>query len=204
MHSRQSANFPILSLIAALLLIAGLGTGMLCTFFPARSPDHPKPDVPLLFQFDERWKNEPYGTSDLQSAGCAPTCIAMIFSYLNKDPEIDPVAIARFSESNGHYVDGVGTAHTLFADAAAAYHIEEQDIAPYEDTIDQALQENKLIIASMVPGHFTRTGHFIVLAGIKDNQYEVLDPNSEERSTLWDKSIVLDEMTSAWGFWKAG
>ncbi len=43
-----------------------------------------------------------------------------------------------------------------------------------------------------------------VLAGIKDNQYEVLDPNSEERSTLWDKSIVLDEMTSAWGFWKAG
>lgn len=106
MNYRQSANFPILSLITALLLIAGLGTGMLCTFFPARSPDHPKPDIPLLLQFDERWKNEPYGTSDLQSAGCAPTCIAMIFSYLNKDPEIDPVAIARFSESNGHYVDG--------------------------------------------------------------------------------------------------
>lgn len=126
----------------------------------------------------------------------------MVFSYLNQDQGITPVTIARFSEENGHYIDGTGTSWSLFADAAIAYGIEEQEISPYESEIDQALEENKNVIASMVPGHFTSTGHFIVLSGIENGQYRVFDPNSQERSTLWDKAIVLDEMIAAWGFWK--
>ncbi|EOS59937.1 hypothetical protein C815_01960 [Firmicutes bacterium M10-2] len=195
MNHKSKKPFLLSLTFVLLFIIAGI-------FFVFSQIISVKNDLTALYQFDERWKNEPYGTSDLQTAGCAPTCLAMVFSYLNQDQGITPVTIARFSEENGHYIDGTGTSWSLFADAAIAYGIEEQEISPYESEIDQALEENKNVIASMVPGHFTSTGHFIVLSGIENGQYRVFDPNSQERSTLWDKAIVLDEMIAAWGFWK--
>lgn len=195
MHPNRKKLFLLLLIFTFLFIAVGI------FLFSSRIVSV-KHDLVALYQYDERWKDEPYGTSDLQTAGCAPTCLAMVFSYLDQDPNITPVTIARFSEENGHYIDGVGTSWSLFADAASAYGIEEEEIPPYERDIDQALEENKLVIASMVPGHFTSTGHFIILTGMENGQYQVLDPNSQERSTLWDKAIVLDEMIAAWSFWK--
>lgn len=185
---------------ALLFLLAGLGIGLLVRGSQTVLLEEDLRAIPHLLQFDERWKDERYGTSDIKTAGCAPTCLAMVFSFLKQDPAITPVSVARFSESNGHYVDGVGTSHSLFEDAASHFHVSMEGLFPVEPSIDEALQSGKPVIASMVPGHFTQTGHFIVLTGEQDGQYSVLDPNSNERSTGWDKQIVLDEMMTAWGF----
>lgn len=57
-----------------------------------------------------------------------------------------------------------------------------------------ALAEGKLVIAIMSKGHFTSSGHFIVLRGVQDGQILVADPASYNRSQkLWDLSIILNE-----------
>jgi len=158
--------------------------------------------VPHLLQWDERWGYLPYGTSNMVFAGCAPTSLSMILSYLNQDPTLTPYALAQFSESNGHYVDGVGTSHSFVEAAAKNYGVEVQGIPVDEASIDQALAEGKLLLVSVDPGHFTRVGHFIVITGLENGQYKVLDPNSYKNTRLWDKSVILNESASIWAIWK--
>lgn len=46
----------------------------------------------------------------------------------------------------------------------------------------------------MTKGHFTNSGHFIVLRGVKDGKILVADPASRDRSDIeWDLSIILSE-----------
>ena len=61
----------------------------------------------------------------------------------------------------------------------------------------------------MTKGHFTSSGHFIVLRGVKDGQILVADPASYKRSEKnWDLSIILNEASKRAGaggpFWIIG
>ena len=50
------------------------------------------------------------------------------------------------------------------------------------------------MVAIMAKGHFTSSGHFIVLRGVQDGKIMVADPGSYKRSNqLWDLSIILNE-----------
>lgn len=60
--------------------------------------------------------------------------------------------------------------------------------------IIDALSEGKLVVAIMAKGHFTSSGHFIVLRGVQDGKIMVADSGSYKRSNqLWDLSIILNE-----------
>ena len=66
-----------------------------------------------------------------------------------------------------------------------------------------------LIVAIMSAGHFTSSGHFIVLRGVKDEKILVADPASRTRSEQgWELSIILNEASKAAGsggpFWIIG
>ena len=72
-----------------------------------------------------------------------------------------------------------------------------------------ALSSGKLVVAIMTKGHFTSSGHFIVLRGVQDGQILVADPASYKRSEkLWDLSIILNEASKRAGaggpFWIIG
>ena len=72
-----------------------------------------------------------------------------------------------------------------------------------------ALAEGKLVVAIMAKGHFTSSGHFIVLRGVQDGKILVADPASYSRSQkAWDLSIILDEASRRAGsggpFWIIG
>ena len=58
-----------------------------------------------------------------------------------------------------------------------------------------ALADGKLVVAIMAKGHFTNSGHFIVLRGVTaEGKILVADPASRKRSEQeWDLSIILDE-----------
>lgn len=60
-------------------------------------------------------------------------------------------------------------------------------------TLD-ALAEGKLVVALMTKGHFTSSGHFIVLRGVQDGNILVADSASYSRSQKkWELSTILSE-----------
>ena len=76
--------------------------------------------------------------------------------------------------------------------------------------IVDALADGKLVVALMGKGHFTSSGHFIVLRGVtSEGKILVADPASYNRSDkAWDLSIILNESGKRAGaggpFWIIG
>ena len=140
---------------------------------------------------------DPYGGGTIASWGCGPTSLAMVLTYL-KGEEITPQETAALG--NGDYTCSEGTLWSYFPAMAERYGVqcEQQDVTP--DNIYADLEAGKPIIVSMAPGHFTSSGHFIVLRGVTDDgQIIVADPASEERSnTTWDVNIICNEGRSQW------
>lgn len=160
-------------------------------------------EVPGLIQWDLRWGYYPYGDLDVAYAGCAPTALAMVISYLNQDPMVTPNVVARHSEDAGMYVLGVGTSNELLTEAADYYGIQSESVNIDEESVKAALADGKILILSMMPGKFTTTGHFIVAYKDENGQMKIHDPNSLKRSSqLWDYSEVLSESNAVWAYSK--
>lgn len=167
--------------------------------------DYVDSEIPLFIQWDKRWGNYSYGRSGtIGSSGCGPTSLAMVIVGLNKDTTVNPKVVADWSYANGHRVEGVGTAWSLFPAGARKWGFNCEELSVSVSQISQKLREGKVLIASMGPGHFTRGGHFIVLRGITESgKILVNDPNSREKSNQeWSASLVVSEAKGAWAFWK--
>jgi len=159
-------------------------------------------------QFDERWANTMYGTSGtIGEAGCGPTSMAMVVSTLT-GMEHDPVELAEWSAANGYRCEGNGSYHSLIPESARAYGLRAEG-AGKEDgqRIVDALSAGKLVVVIMARGHFTSSGHFIVLRGVtSDGKILVADPASYNRSSqVWELSLILNEAREGAGaggpFW---
>nr|WP_298061437.1 C39 family peptidase [uncultured Blautia sp.] len=160
-------------------------------------------------QMDERYAGKPYGTDHIGSSGCGPTAMAMVVSSLS-GTIVDPVEMARWSYENGYWCKGSGSYHALIPAAAKHWNLPVSGCTSSEpQRILDALSEGKLVVAIMAKGHFTKSGHFIVLRGVEDGKIKVADPGSYNRSgQLWDLSIILNEASRRAGaggpFWIIG
>lgn len=147
-------------------------------------------------QLDERWADTMYGTSGtIGEAGCGPTAMAIVTSTLTGTPH-DPVELSEWSVANGHSCEGNGSYHSLIPAAAEAYGLSWESVPPDDpQAMVDALADGKLVVAIMAKGHFTNSGHFIVLRGVTaEGKILVADPASRKRSEQeWDLSIILDE-----------
>lgn len=151
-------------------------------------------------QLDERWANEMYGKTDtIGVAGCGPTALAIAISNLTGE-ETDPVEVAEWSYENGYVCEGSGSYISLIPNAAEHFGLSVEKLGKSSaEEIKQHLEDGKMIIAIMGAGHFTNTGHFIVLRGVTDDgKILVADPVSYNRSTQeWDVSTILKEVKNA-------
>lgn len=151
-------------------------------------------------QLDARWANEMYGITDtIGVAGCGPTALAIAISTL-KGEAVSPLEVANWSADNGYVCEGSGSYISLIPNAAEHYGLTVEKLGKSSGTeIKQHLNDGKLIIALMGRGHFTSSGHFIVLRGIsEDGRILVADPVSYNRSTKeWDLFTILDEVKDA-------
>lgn len=145
-------------------------------------------------QMDERYAGKPYGTDHVGSSGCGPTAMAIVVSSLTNDM-VDPAEMAEWAYKNGYWCKGSGSYHALIPGAAAAWNLPVSGCSASEpQRILDALADGKLVVAIMSKGHFTKSGHFIVLRGVQDGKIMVADPGSRTRSgQLWDLSIILNE-----------
>ena len=151
-------------------------------------------EVVYFNQLDQRYANQPYGTDNIGGYGCGPTSMAIVVSSLT-DEIVDPTAMAKWAYENGGWCKGQGSYHSLIPNAAKAWGLNVEGCKANEpQRILDALGQGKLVVALMSKGHFTTTGHFIVLRGVQDGKILVADPASTSRSQkAWDLSIILNE-----------
>lgn len=155
--------------------------------------------IPFLYQTDPAWAEAPYAGGTVKENGCGPTCLSMAYIALTGKTDLDPAAMAQFSERQG-YVEGDMTSWSLMTQGAAELGLTSEELPADESAVRQALAQGTPIICSVAPGDFTTTGHFIVLAGIADDGGIVVhDPNSAERSArTWDCQRILDQCRNLW------
>ncbi len=149
-------------------------------------------------QLDKRYANKPYGTDNIGGYGCGPTSMAIVVSSLTNDI-VDPIEMAKWSYEHGHWCSKSGSYHSLIPAAAKAWGLSVEGCSASEgQKIVDALSDGKLVVALMQKGHFTTSGHFMVLRGVKSGKILVADPASYDRSNMtWNLSIILKEASAS-------
>ena len=121
--------------------------------------------------------------------------MAIVVSSLT-DQTVDPPTMAEWAYQNGYWCSGNGSYHSLIPGAAEGFGLQWESISTDDpQAVVDALASGKLIVALMSKGHFTSSGHFMVLRGVtSEGKILVADPASKKRSEQeWDISIILDE-----------
>ena len=77
---------------------------------------------------------------------------------------------------------------SLFTEGAAAFGLVGSEL-PLDENVIRAALDGGVVVASMLPGDFTDTGHFIVIYAYDGQNFRVHDPNSAELSSrTWSYS----------------
>lgn len=159
--------------------------------------------VPVLYQIDSAWEGVTYGEEALGVSGCGPTCLSMVYVALTGKTDLDPPAMARYSEEGGYLVDGK-TSWDLMTMGAADLGLRSEELPADEGIVKSRLAVGRPVIASVGPGTFTTSGHFIVLCGLdKEGNVVIHDPNSVERTKkVWELGEIMPQFRNIWAFSK--
>lgn len=158
-------------------------------------------EFPLLMQWDMRWGYATYGDGLMALNGCGPTALSMVICGLTGDNTVTPYTVAQYADSQGYYVDGVGTSWDLMRKGAEHFGLTAKELPLDEGVVTNALNQGRPIICSVGPGDFTTSGHFIVLVGLEDGKIRVNDPNRRSTSAqLWDYDTLAGQINNLWAY----
>jgi len=146
-------------------------------------------------QKDPRWKDKPYRVqgenSTVGSAGCGPSCAAMVIETLT-GKKFTPEDACRWAMEHGYKALNQGTYYSYFKPQLAAFGI-RCDMLNWTSTYGkpnhknhkealELLKQGYYLIALMNKGTWTSSGHF-VLVWWADGKIHINDPAStrEER-----------------------
>ncbi|MBR7927829.1 C39 family peptidase [Aerococcaceae bacterium zg-ZUI334] len=176
---------------------------------PAKETDtiNKQLDIPLLLQKDVKWRTTSYGTNttnQLGENGCAIVSLAMVDSYY-KNKIIEPQEIIKWS-GNDYYLHNQGTSWQIFYDFAMEHGYYFENFGSDFYAAMQAVQDGKVIIASVSPGHFTEVGHILIIRGYDGEKVYVNDPNDNAQKMFSlqgiDSSIFLNEGLNYWAIYR--
>lgn len=142
-------------------------------------------------QTDPRWKAIPYAVkgeaSTIGGSGCGPTAMAMILATW-ADPKVTPATECAWALAHGFKALKHGTYYGYFTPAARRYGLSCTQLngttlygnagSGVHAQVLQFLAQGDLIIACMGPGLWTRSGHFVLVYGVKDGVVYINDPAS--------------------------
>ena len=151
-------------------------------------------DVPLLLQKDPRWRKTAYGESpvgQLGENGCAILSLAMVHSYYNPHETVTPQTILDWSKEN-YYLNGQGTSWNIFYDFAQQFGYQFENFGDNFDNAMKAINDGRVVIASVKPGLFTDFGHILVIRGYENGQVYVNDPNDDPSKMFSIKAIPAE------------
>ena len=155
-------------------------------------------DVLFFNQTAPAWKDQLYGSDKIGTHGCGPTAMAMLISSMT-DYRVDPKMMADWAVQNGYYAKGDGSYHGLIPAAASTYGLSVSSCADLSaEGLLAQLRAGHVLVALMRAGHFTDSGHFIILRGITaTGQVLIADPQNFDNSIQpWDAKIIAGELAS--------
>lgn len=178
--------------------------------------DDPKTIMPVDYlQTDSRWKSKTYAakgeSSTIGSAGCGPTCAAMVIAAL-ADPSVTPATTAKWSLAHGYKAYHQGTYYAYFQPQMLAYGLKCKQLngatvyhgAGSAKTINAqallAVKNGNWIIACMGKGDWTSSGHFVLWYGVDGNNALIRDPYSMKASRR--KALISTFQYQAKFYWE--
>ncbi len=154
-------------------------------------------------QTNPLWADKFYGADDTIAVyGCGPTVLAMLVSSLT-DTVITPDDMAAWCYDNGYFCENSGSYHSIISQGAAKWGLNVTPLNEYSnENITTLLSTGNLIVVLVGKGHFTESGHFIILRGVSlEGNYLIADPKSFENSnTEWLPDIIIQEAKYGCGY----
>jgi hypothetical protein len=149
-------------------------------------------------QEDPKWSKIPYNVDNdpqktIGYSGCGPTSMAMILATW-VDAKITPVETCKLAISLKDRTADEGTEWEFFAHVGQKYNLDFHQTDSTGVAV-AAIKEGAYVVCSMGPGHFTKSGHFILAWDITDNgNIRVNDPDSTSKTAQeWAQSIFIPE-----------
>ena len=159
--------------------------------------------VPLFIQWDVRWGYIPFGDCNIGQSGCGPVCLSMAAVYLNRDPYWSPDRVCRYTMDAGYYVMGQGSSWSLMSQGCRNLGMISSGVERSEAAMKQQLDWGRPIVASVQPGDFTKSGHFILIVGYDRAGFRVHDPNNPANCKSWTYSVLIPQIRAMWAMRKA-
>jgi len=155
--------------------------------------------VKYFLQTDPRWNSVPYSIHNdrrqtIGSSGCGPSCAAMaVFTLTNL--HVDPFSAAKFAIIHGDRTYNKGTAYDFFSEYFSSFGLKCSETKDLNEALKALEKPATLVVASVGPGYWTQTGHYILLyAHDKSFVYarDPLHPNRHKTSqeTLKKEGII--------------
>lgn len=137
----------------------------------------------------------------VKSSGCGAASVSMVIAYLTGDTSQTPYTLFKWAHDHGYYTGG-GLGHSCLKKLAELYGVKATWIENDETRITEALRSGFPVIAHMGPGIFTDEGHYIVLKGITEDGYVLVnDPGSRNRNRYaYLLSTVIQQAKSGTAF----
>ncbi|MBE3584820.1 MAG: peptidoglycan-binding protein [Thermoanaerobacter sp.] len=162
------------------------------------------PEPVYYSQVDPRWKwimfsNHGDRRQTIGNSGCGPTSAAMVVATF-RNRNITPVEMARMAVENGFRTYNQGTAWTYFQWVAQKFSLRFKQTGSTDEAI-AAIRSGALVVASMGPGYFTRSGHYILLWGTQGNMILCHDPANKQRNKA-PNDLFRREARQYFCFWK--
>lgn len=157
------------------------------------------------------WSGVPFGGGNISSSGCSVTSLSMVLSYLKSGTDktgwiypsdVVQKIIEKTGNYNHFYAGEAGQGWGIFPAVAGYYGMKCKTIS--SSKITEELASGHPVIMSCKPSEFTNGGHFIVLTGVTDDGYIVVnDPNSSHRdksSRKYTQSYLSSVGKQWWSF----
>lgn len=156
--------------------------------------------IPLYIQWDKRWAYTKYGDEIVGTAGCGPTCLSMVVIGLTQNTTYNPRYIAKYAIDH-NYLDGTKTKWSLMETGCRDFGLNAIAVPLDKNTMIKQLNAKHPIIASLRPGDFTTTGHFVVITKVVNDKFMINDPNSRENSNrTWSYQQLFPQIKAMWAF----